>query len=54
MIFQQLAALRLGTEERTGQLRRRYLPLLLEAMHTASLNTPLPKPAPTQEELQSR
>lgn len=54
MIFEQLAAIRLGTEERTGQLRRRYLALLLNAMHTTSSSTPLPEPAPTQEELQSR
>lgn len=54
MIFEQLAAIRLSTEERTGQLRRRYLALLLDAMHTSSLSTPLPGPAPTQEELQSR
>ena len=53
MVFEQVASVRLGDAGRTGQLRHRYLALLLEAMH-APATTPLPGPPPTWRELTAR
>lgn len=53
MVLEQVASVRLGDEERTAQLRHRYLALLLEAMHHPS-GTPLPGPPPTWQELTGR
>ena len=53
MVFEQVASVRLGDAGRTGQLRHRYLALLLEAMH-APAATPLPGPPPTWQELTAR
>jgi AcrR family transcriptional regulator len=53
MLFEQLAAVRLGDRERTRQLRRRYLELLLDAMRDPS-GSPLPGPPPSWEEIQRR
>jgi AcrR family transcriptional regulator len=53
MVFEQVASVRLGDAGRTGQLRHRYLALLLEAMH-APAATPLPGPPPTWRELTAR
>ena len=50
LLFEQLAAVRVADEERTRQLRRRYLALVLDAIH-ASSGSPLPGPAPSWEEL---
>jgi AcrR family transcriptional regulator len=52
-LFEQVASIRLGDEVRTGQLRHRYLALLLDALHTPSPEL-LPGPPPTWEELGSR
>lgn len=52
-LFEQLAAIRLGDESRTAQLRQRYLTLLLDALR-APEPTPLPGPAPTWEEIGAR
>jgi hypothetical protein len=52
-LFEQLAAVRVGDEDWTRQLRRRYLALLLDALHTPS-TTPLPGPAPRREEIGQR
>jgi AcrR family transcriptional regulator len=52
-LFEQLASVRTGDEQRTRQLRRRYLALLLDALQTPS-NTPLPGPAPSWEEVRRR
>jgi AcrR family transcriptional regulator len=52
-IFEQLAAVRGATPERTRELRHRYLALVLDAMH-APATTPLPGPAPTWEEINAR
>jgi len=52
-VFEQIAAVRLGDEGRTGQLRHRYLALLLEAVHRPA-TTPLPGPPPTWQELTAR
>jgi AcrR family transcriptional regulator len=53
LIIEQIAAIRVGDEERTRQLRQRYLALILEAVHTPSA-APLPGPAPTWDELSAR
>lgn len=53
LIIEQIAAIRVGDEERTRQLRRRYATLTLEAMRAPGA-APLPGPAPTWEELSAR
>ena len=53
MLFEQLASVRLGDERRTGQLRHRYLALLLEAVHQPSAAS-LPGPPPTWQEISAR
>jgi len=53
LLLEQLAAIRVGNRNRTGQLRQRYLALLLDALHTPSA-APLPGPAPSWEEISRR
>ncbi|MFF5208165.1 TetR/AcrR family transcriptional regulator [Streptosporangium sp. NPDC000396] len=53
MVFEQLAAIQLGDETRTSQMRHRYLALMLDAMHLASAS-PLPGPPPGVEEVNRR
>jgi hypothetical protein len=53
LLFEQLAAVRVGDEERTRQLRHRYLALLLEALHDRS-GFRLPGPPPSWEEIDRR
>ncbi len=53
LLFEQLAAVRLGDVARTGQLRRRYLALVLDALH-APAAPPLPGPSPRWEEISRR
>ena len=53
LLFEQLAAVRMGDPERTRQLRRRYLTLVLDALHDRS-GSPLPGPPPGWEEIQRR
>lgn len=52
-LFEQVAAVRAGDEERTRELRHRYLGLLLDALRTPS-PAPLTGPAPTLEEIRAR
>jgi AcrR family transcriptional regulator len=52
-VFEQLSALRLGDEERTRELRRRYLALQLDALHGSRLGD-LPGRAPSWQELSQR
>jgi AcrR family transcriptional regulator len=52
-LFEQLASVRAGDEQRTRQLRHRYLTLLLDALQPES-STPLPGPAPSWEEQRRR
>jgi AcrR family transcriptional regulator len=54
MLFEQLASMRLGDEERTALLRHRYLALLLDALRLPPGTRPLPGPAPEDAELQAR
>jgi AcrR family transcriptional regulator len=53
LLFEQLAAVRMGDAERTRQLRRRYLTLLLDALRDRS-GSRLPGPPPTWEEIGRR
>jgi hypothetical protein len=50
MIFEQLAAIRLGDPERNEQLRRRYLALHLQAIRPQPAAAPLPGTPPTDRE----
>ena len=54
MIFEQMAAIRLGDAERTRALRRRYLTLQLDAMRPHMAAARLPGTPPTSEELGQR
>ncbi len=53
LLFEQLQAVQAGDERRTGQLRRRYLALLLDALH-APAAAPLPGPPPTWDDISGR
>ena len=53
LLLEQLAAVRVGDEGRTRQLRHRYLALLLDAMRFTS-GPPLPGPPPSWEEIGER
>jgi AcrR family transcriptional regulator len=52
-LFEQLAAVRVSDEDRTRELRRRYLALHLDALQTRS-DAPLPGPAPSWDEVSER
>jgi AcrR family transcriptional regulator len=52
-VFEQVASVRLGDQHRTGQLRHRYLALLLDGLHTLAPG-PLPGPPPSWEEIGGR
>jgi AcrR family transcriptional regulator len=53
LLLEQVAALRVGDPQRTLELRRRYLALLLEAVRSRSAE-PLPGPPPGWEEIAAR
>jgi AcrR family transcriptional regulator len=53
LLFEQLAAVRVADEERTRQLRHRYLALILDALRISS-GSPLPGPPPGWEEISRR
>jgi AcrR family transcriptional regulator len=53
LLLEQLAAVRIGDEERTRQLRRRYLALLLDALRSPP-GARLPGPPPSWEEISRR
>jgi AcrR family transcriptional regulator len=53
LLFEQIASVRLGSEERTRELRRRYLALMLDALR-ADAAEPLPGPPPAWEEIGAR
>jgi hypothetical protein len=53
LIFEQLASIRTGDAQRTAQLRRRYLALILDSLRNPA-SLPLPGPAPRWEEINSR
>jgi AcrR family transcriptional regulator len=54
LLLEQLQAIRLGDQRRTGQLRHRYLALVLGALRLPPAAGPLPGPPPTPEELRRR
>ena len=53
LLFEQFQAIRLADDQRTAVLRRRYLELVLEALH-AGVSTPLPGPAPDWNDISAR
>ena len=53
LLFEALASVRLAGAERTRELRRRYLRLVLNALHDSSM-PPLPGRAPTPAEMAER
>ncbi len=53
LLLEQLAAVGVADEERTRQLRHRYLALILDALHTTS-GTQLPGPPPSWQEIAQR
>ncbi|HXT37425.1 MAG TPA: TetR family transcriptional regulator [Chloroflexota bacterium] len=53
LLFEQLQAVQIGDEQRASQLRRRYLTLLLDALHRSAA-PPLPGPAPRWDEIRAR
>lgn len=54
MLFEQMSAIRVRDAERTAQLRRRYLAVLLDALRPDADGGALPGPAPTDAELGER
>jgi AcrR family transcriptional regulator len=52
LILEQLAAFNVGGQRRTGELRQRYLRLLLDALHTPGAT--LPGPPPSWREIGAR
>ena len=52
-VFEQVAAIRVDDEQRTVQLRHRYLALQLDGLHNPS-TTALPGPPPSWEEISQR
>jgi AcrR family transcriptional regulator len=54
MLFEQMSAIRVHDDERTSQLRRRYVALLLDALRPASAGAKLPASPPTDAELGER
>jgi AcrR family transcriptional regulator len=53
LLFEQLQAIRVGDAGRTGQLRQRYLALMLDGLHAVAAAA-LPGPAPQWEEMNRR
>jgi AcrR family transcriptional regulator len=53
LLFEQLQAVQVSDQQRTGQLRHRYLALLLDALHDRSAAA-LPGPPPSWDEISRR
>jgi AcrR family transcriptional regulator len=53
LLLEQLASVRVGDKARTGQLRQRYLALVLDGLRPASAS-PLPGPPPSWTEISQR
>ncbi|MER6003511.1 TetR/AcrR family transcriptional regulator [Nonomuraea angiospora] len=54
LLFEQLASIKLGDEERTAQLRHRYLTLVMDSLRVPPAHRELPGPPPVDEELSTR
>lgn len=50
VLFEQLAAIHIGDERRTHEVRQRYLTIILDGLRFPPVSTPLPSHAPTIEE----
>lgn len=50
VLFEQLAAIHIGDEQRTREVRQRYLTIVLDGLRHPPVSTPLPSHAPTAEE----
>jgi AcrR family transcriptional regulator len=53
LILETVAAIKVGDRERTEQLRRRYLAIILDGLR-ADRTDPLPGPPPSEEEINER
>jgi len=53
LLFEQIASIRLGSADRTRELRRRYLALMLDSLRADGAE-PLPGPPPAWEEIGAR
>ncbi len=54
LLFEQIASIKLGGEERVWELRHRYLALAMDALRVPPAHRELPGPAPRDEELAAR
>ncbi|WP_346104950.1 TetR/AcrR family transcriptional regulator [Nonomuraea maheshkhaliensis] len=54
LLFEQLASIKLGGDERAGQLRQRYLTLAMDALRVPPAHRDLPGPPPADAELAAR
>ncbi|MBB6549221.1 TetR/AcrR family transcriptional regulator [Nonomuraea rubra] len=54
LLFEQLASIKLGGEERASQLRHRYLTLMMDSLRIPPAHRELPGPAPEDAELGAR
>ncbi|MFI7636476.1 TetR/AcrR family transcriptional regulator [Nonomuraea sp. NPDC049400] len=54
LLFEQMASIKLGDEERTAQLRHRYLALVMDSLRVPPAHRELPGPPPVDEELSVR
>ncbi|WP_206051019.1 TetR/AcrR family transcriptional regulator [Nocardioides speluncae] len=53
-IFELLSSYRLGDEQRSAELRQRYLEVILDGIRIPPSHSPLPAEAPTEAELSAR
>lgn len=54
LLFEQIASIKLGDEERVTQLRHRYLALVMDSLRVPPAHRALPGPAPDDAELRTR
>jgi AcrR family transcriptional regulator len=54
VLFEQMAVIQVGDADRTRDLRRRYLTIILDGLRVPPTTTPLPTIAPTLEERAQR
>ncbi|MGN9840261.1 TetR/AcrR family transcriptional regulator [Nonomuraea sp. H19] len=54
LLFEQIASIKLGDEQRISELRHRHLTLMMDALRVPPAHRDLPGPAPTDEELSAR
>ncbi|NRQ39718.1 TetR/AcrR family transcriptional regulator [Nonomuraea sp. NN258] len=54
LLFEQIASIKIGDEERTSQLRHRYLSLIMDSLRAPAGHRPLPGPPAEDDELSAR